>query len=116
MVIKRISPLSAAKIAGLIYALIGLLVALLLWTVSMVGLNVSGLSGSPFAPFTPGLMVAGGAVAIVSFPIVNGFFGFMMALTGAWIYNIAAGFAGGLNVDIRMVGTRIDVPPEESAA
>jgi hypothetical protein len=99
MVIRRIEPLSAAKVAGLIYALIGLLFVVLVWIVSMVGLNVSGLSGSPFAPFEPGLLVVGGAVAVVALPIVNGLFGFVMALFGAWLYNVMAGFAGGIRVE-----------------
>ena len=53
MVIKRVAPLSAAKIAGLIYTLLGLPFALLVWIISLVGLNYSGMSNSPFCRFRP---------------------------------------------------------------
>jgi hypothetical protein len=100
MVIKRIAPLSAAKIAGLIYTLIGLPFALLVWVVSLVGLNYSGLSNSPFLPFAPSYVVAGGAVAVVVLPIGYGIFSFFMALVGAWIYNFVAGIVGGVKVEV----------------
>jgi hypothetical protein len=102
MVIKRIAPLSAAKVAGLIYALIGLPFALLVWVISLVGLNYSGLSVSPFLPFAPGYVVAGGAVAVVILPIGYGVFCFFMALFGAWLYNLVAGFVGGLGIEVQM--------------
>jgi hypothetical protein len=101
MVIKRIAPLSAARIAALIYALIGLAFALLVWIISLVGLSYSGLSNSPFLPFAPGMVVAGGAVAVVVLPIVNGAVCFLMTLIGAWLYNLVAGFAGGLSVEVQ---------------
>ena len=111
VIIKRIAPLSAAKIVGLIYALIGFPFALLVWVVSLVGFNSSGLSGSPFAPFSPGVVVAGGAAAVLILPIVYGAFGFVMTLIGACIYNIVAGFAGGLSIEVQM-----DVSPGVDAA
>ena len=100
MVIKRIAPLSAAKVAGLIYALIGLPFAVLVWVISMVGLNYSGLSASPFLPFAPGYVVAGGAVAVIVLPIVYGFFCFVMTLICAWLYNLVAGFVGGVSIEV----------------
>lgn len=102
MVIKRIAPLSAAKMAGLIYALIGLPFAILVWVISLVGLSNSGLSNSPFLPFSPGYVVAGGAVAVVVLPIAYGIFCFFMTLIGAWLYNLVAGFVGGVGVEIQM--------------
>ncbi len=105
MVIKRVEPMSAAKIAGLIYALIGLPFALLVWVVSLVGLNYSGLSNSPFLPFAPAYVTAGGAVAVVVLPIIYGSFCFLMTLLGAWLYNIVSGFVGGLRVDVQVDGS-----------
>jgi hypothetical protein len=107
MVIKRVAPLSAAKIAGLIYALIGLPFALLVWVISLVGLNYSGLSNSPFLPFAPAYVVAGGAVAVIILPLFYGSFCFIMTLIGAWLYNLVAGFVGGVQVEIEL-----DAPPE----
>jgi hypothetical protein len=108
MVIKRIAPLSAAKIGGLIYAMIALLFGFALWIVSLVGLNISGLSGSPFAPVAPQYIVVGGAVAVLTVPVVYGIFGFLVTLAGAWFYNLIADIAGGIRVEVQQDGA--DVP------
>lgn len=102
MVIKRIAPVSAAKVAGTIYALVSMPVALLLWIVSLVGLNDAGLTHSPFLPFAPGYVMAGGAVAVVLIPLLYGSFCFVTALVGAALYNLVAGFVGGVHVDIQV--------------
>jgi hypothetical protein len=102
MVIKRVAPLSAAKIAGLIYTLLGLPFALLVWIVSLVGLNYSGMSNSPFLPFSPAYVVEGGAIAVIILPLVYGLFCFVMTLIGAWLYNMAAGFMGGVSVELQV--------------
>ncbi len=107
MVIKRVAPLSAAKIAGMIYTLLGLPFALLVWIVSLVGLNYSGMSNSPFLPFSPAYVVEGGAIAVIVLPVFYGFFCFLMTLIGAWLYNVVAGFAGGVSVELQ-----VDMPSD----
>ena len=102
MVIKRVAPLSAARIAGLIYTLLGLPFALLVWIISLVGLNYSGMSNSPFLPFSPAYVVEGGAIAVIILPLVYGFFCFVMTLIGAWLYNLTAGFMGGVTVELEV--------------
>jgi hypothetical protein len=102
MVLKRIEPLSAAKIAGLLYALIALPFAIVVWVVSLVGLNDSGLSGSPFLPIAPGYIVAGGAVAVLIVPIIYGLFCFVMTYIGASLYNLVARFTGGIVIQVQM--------------
>lgn len=110
MIVKRVAPLSAAKIAGLIYALISLPFALLVWIVSLVGLNYSGLSNSPFLPFAPSYVTAGGAVAVIVLPVFYGSFCFVMTLAGAWLYNLVAGLAGGVRVEIE-----VEIPSDAAA-
>ncbi len=100
MVISRISPLSAAKIAGLMYALAGLPFALLIWLVSLVGLGNSGLFGSPFGPGA-GLVAGAGAAAIVILPLIYGVAGFLMTLIAASLYNLMAAQVGGLRIEVR---------------
>jgi len=101
MVIKRIAPLSAAKVAGLIYALIGLPFALLVWGVSLVGLNYSGMSNSPFLPFSPAYVTTGGAIAVIVLPLFYGSFCFLMTLIGTSVYNLVAGLVGGVRVEVQ---------------
>jgi hypothetical protein len=107
MLIKRIDPLSAAKVAGLIYAFIALPFALVIWIVSLVGLNESGLSGSPFLPFAPGYIIAGGAIAVIVVPIIYGTFSFIMTFIGVSIYNLVARFTGGIGVQLET-----EIPPD----
>lgn len=101
MIIRRVAPLSAAKIAGFIYTLLGLPFALLVWIISLVGLNYSGMSNSPFLPFSPAYVVEGGAIAVIVLPVIYGFFCFLMTLIGAWLYNLIAGFMGGVSVELQ---------------
>ena len=106
MVIRRIAPLSAAKIAGLVYALIGLPFALLVWGVSATGLSNAGLRDSPFAPQ---FGLAAGAATVVALPLLYGAVGFFMTLIGAWLYNTIAGLVGGLSIDLEP-----ESPPDTS--
>jgi hypothetical protein len=89
MVIKRVEPVSAAKIAGVLYALMGLLLALLF---AAIGSMAGGLAQS-YLPF------AGvGVAAIIILPIVYGCIGFVMTLIMAALYNLVAGWVGGLEI------------------
>jgi hypothetical protein len=95
MVLKRLGPLSCAKIAGTLYAIIGLLVGAIFALVSLasgLGANPSGDGG--FRPFI-------GIGAIVAFPILYGGMGFVMTLLGAWLYNILADAVGGIELDLQ---------------
>jgi hypothetical protein len=95
MVLTRIGPLSCAKIAGTLYAIIGLLVGGVFSAVSLASsLGSNGSGGMGFGPLI-------GAGAIVAFPILYGAMGFVSTLVGAWLYNILAGAVGGIEMDLR---------------
>lgn len=100
MTINRIGPVSCAKIAGLIYAALGLLAGAVVTFIALLGMAVSGTQQS-----SPNSMsaVAGGLIgiaAIVVFPIFYGLLGFLIALIGAWIYNVAASKVGGVEIEV----------------
>ena len=47
--------------------------------------------------------LAGGLVgigAIIALPIFYGLLGFVVFAIGAWLYNLAAGFVGGIRIDV----------------
>ena len=94
MVIKRIVPVSCAKILGVIYAIFGLLAGVVFSLISLV----AGTLGST------GLRLPGGGLfgtfAIILLPITYGIIGFISALIGAWLYNILAGALGGIEMDV----------------
>ena len=95
MIIKRIGPLSFARLTGLLYAVIGLLIGGIFSLVAIAG----GLaSDSPeLAGFGPVIGVA----AVVVFPVLYGALGFLTTLIGAWLYNLAAGIVGGVELDVQ---------------
>ncbi len=42
-----------------------------------------------------------GVGAVVIFPILYGVMGFIVTLVGAWLYNLAAGMVGGVELDVQ---------------
>src|SRR5438552_2944500 len=85
MVINRVGPVSFAKITGTLYAILGLVIG------AFISLFV--LAGG---------MASNRAVgAIVMLPLVYGLCGFVATLVGAWLYNVAAGIVGGVEIDVR---------------
>lgn len=92
MVIRRVGPLSCAKIAGALYAILGLIFGALFSFAAMAGALASDESefGAMGAMF--------GIGAIVLLPILYGCLGFVMTLLMAWLYNVAAGIVGGVEI------------------
>lgn len=97
MVLARIGVLSAAKMLGVMYALFGLIFGAFFSLLSVLGAAVNngghGGSGIPF-PFV-------GIGAIIILPIMYGLMGFIGGAIAAAIYNVVAGFAGGIEMDFQ---------------
>ena len=93
MVIKRVHPVSFAKISATLYALMGLIIGAVVTLISLAGGFTS--SSSQGAGF--GMMIGAGAIVIL--PIMYGALGFIVTLIGAWLYNLAAGIVGGIEMD-----------------
>ena len=90
MVIRRVGALSCAKVTGLLYVILGLVVGACLSVVSLLG-----FAGGSYSP----LQGMFGAGAIVMLPIFYGALGFFGTLIMAWLFNFAAGVTGGIEVD-----------------
>jgi hypothetical protein len=92
MVLNRVGPLSAAKVVGLLYAIVGLVMGAVFSLVSAMG------------GFSPGRGDVGpffGIAAVVIFPVAYGVVGFLMTLIIAWLYNGLARLVGGIEIDLR---------------
>lgn len=94
MVVKRVNPLSCAKIAGVLYAIMGLLFGGLFSLFAMLGAFAgpdtgAGMLGAVF-----------GIGAVVFMPIFYGCMGFVMTLIAAALYNAVAGMIGGIEIDV----------------
>jgi len=90
VVIRRLGPLSCAKVAGLLYLILGLVFGACISLFSMLG-----LFGAPDGAF-PAFF---GASAIVVLPIFYGVLGFLGALIMTALFNVVVGIAGGIEVD-----------------
>jgi hypothetical protein len=98
-IVRRVGPGSAFKVGLVLYALIGLVVGICMALVSMV----VGTLGSVGQSAVPGARLFGfgmGFGAIIFFPLFYGLVGGIFAALGAAVYNLAAGWVGGLEVDI----------------
>jgi len=95
MVIKRFQPLSVGKVAGVLYGAMGLFVGVIVSLAATIG----GLAGrDAFGALAGGLVGIG---AIILLPIFYGGLGFIVAIIAAWLYNLAAGFVGGIEIDVQ---------------
>ena len=94
LTIKRIGVLSVAKMLGAIYACIGLIGGAFFSCFALIGATAAfaeagseGLIGLLF-----------GVGAIVIFPIMYGVIGFIGGLIVGFIYNVVAGWMGGIEI------------------
>lgn len=85
--IRRIDPLSAAKVAAVVYALVGLLFVPLILFIGTV---------TPTDPSMPGF----GAGFAIAMPFLYAAAGFVFTLIGAALYNLVAGWVGGVEVEL----------------
>lgn len=95
MVIKRIGPMSLAKITGTLYAIMGLILGAIFSFVALVGVFSADLSDEG------GFPAVFGVAAIIILPFVYGGLGFVATLIAAWLYNVLAGVVGGVELDLQ---------------
>jgi hypothetical protein len=95
MVIKRVGPVSCAKIAGTLYAILGLIMGGVFSLVALAG----GFGSNTSEAGAFGAIMGVGAVIV--FPICYGAMGFVASLIGAWLYNALAGMVGGIQLDVQ---------------
>ncbi len=95
MVIKRIGPLSLAKISGTVYAILGLVFGAMFSVASLAG----GFGSDTAEGMGLGAMM--GIGALFAFPVGYGVLGFVTSLIGAWLYNILASVVGGIELDVQ---------------
>jgi hypothetical protein len=85
--LSRIEPLSAAKIAGVLYLLAGLL-----FVPFILVINTFAPSDSTIPGFGTGLAIV--------IPVAYAALGFVFTFIGAALYNLVAGWVGGLEVEL----------------
>lgn len=97
MTIKRIDPMSLARITGLLYAVLGLLLGALLSVISFTMASILPTSvPSQFGVFR----MLFGVGAVILLPCLYGALGFVGGLLSAAIYNGLAKAIGGVVIEI----------------
>ncbi|HEU5220137.1 MAG TPA: hypothetical protein VFU23_15865 [Gemmatimonadales bacterium] len=91
MIIRRIAPMSAAKVGGVLYALLGLVTGAIFTLISFTGVAAAAGMGAY------GMLFGVGAILIL--PICYGILGFIVVGISTAFFNVAARFAGGLVVE-----------------
>lgn len=85
--LRRIDPLSAAKVSAVLYGLMGLIFVPLIFLMRSM------------APAGDGMPGFGMAFAI-AMPLLYALLGFIFTLIGAALYNVVAGIVGGVEIEL----------------
>ena len=91
MILKGIGVRSAAKFAGLLYGLMGLIFGAVLTLVSVIGLSTGQTPG------IQGLLFGVGSIIVL--PILYGVMGYLMMAAMAALFNLVAGWTGGIEMN-----------------
>src|SRR5689334_2508668 len=108
MIVKRIGPLSAARIAAALYGIAGLVVG------TAIALRVAtGQAASDAMPMGGALAAPIGAAAVIVLPIVYGISGFLAALITAVLYNALATIMGGIEIELESTTPTVPTAEQE---
>lgn len=100
MVIRRVDPMSCAKVLGLLNAVGGLIAGLMVSTIGLAAGQLAQQGGGGAAPMAGAIGAMFGVGAIVFFPIVYGVIGFLAGVIGGLLYNVIAGLVGGIRLEV----------------
>jgi hypothetical protein len=92
-VLKRIAPASAFKVGLVSYAVLGLIAGVFCSLITLTGVSFAPHAHMPFAP-------AIGLFAVIVCPIVYGAIGGILTAISALLYNLAASWVGGVEVEL----------------
>jgi hypothetical protein len=101
-IIKSVGVLSVAKIMGLIYGCMGLIVAPFFLLIGVLG-SLAGQQKSPFA----GIF---GVILALFMPVLYGAMGFVMGLIGGLLYNLFARWVGGFELEMELPPAGLTAP------
>lgn len=97
MTLQRIGPLSAGKLCGVLYFVVGLFIGVIASFVGIIGAFAGAQAEGAPSPF---FGLAFGIGAVFFLPVLYGSLGFLSGVIGSAIYNVAARFIGGIQIEI----------------
>lgn len=90
--IRRFTVAQTATMGGALYFFLGLIALPFIWIFTRVAGSAAGAAGVPGVPF-------GGAMLIL-IPILYGIVGFICVAIMCLVYNLVAGWVGGIEVEL----------------
>ncbi|MCP3683047.1 MAG: hypothetical protein GY861_10185 [bacterium] len=95
--LKKIDPISAGKIYGIMMVIFGVLIGLIYALYFIIMGAVLSFGADSVTGIT--MIIIGVAIAVAA-PVMYGIIGFLSGIIGAAIYNLVAKKIGGLKVEI----------------
>ena len=95
--LKKIAPLQLGKMLAVTYGLLSLVFVPFFLLFSAIASMVPKVEGGP--PMLP-MMVGMGVGFLIIAPIVYTVIGFVTGVIGAFVYNLVAGWIGGIEVEV----------------
>lgn len=99
MVLKKVGVWSAARISGILYGAMGLVIGAILAMVSLVTGGIAAASQAPGGP-PPWLLPLLGVGAVAFLPLFYGLMGLVTGAICAALYNLFAKVVGGVEFEI----------------
>lgn len=94
--LKRIDPLSLALVQGALFALFGLIPAVVVTGMTILGVAGGGMRGGGSSV---AIGLVGGLIMAVLAPLMYGVLGFLGGFVLALVYNLCASFTGGITME-----------------
>ncbi|MEE9552962.1 MAG: hypothetical protein V3W18_01595 [candidate division Zixibacteria bacterium] len=104
MVLKRIGPFSLAKIMGIIYAVLGLLMGFIISGIALITISPGSALGKSAGSLVGSIFGVG---AIIVMPILYGAGGFLGGFIMAVIYNWVSRWVGGIEINLEETSIEI---------
>lgn len=100
--LRHIAVVQFALVIAVLYALMGVILGLVWWLV-LSPIMIAGMKSSMGAASGIGALTGIGFLAIIFFPIFYGIVGFIGGLLYAALYNLVAGWTGGIEMTFEQV-------------
>ena len=113
MIIRRVDPVSLGKIQAFVGAAFGFLVAIMWAGMMAIGGMAAGgfggVRGGGGPPAGAGVVMGAFAVgAVIGMPMMYALMGFISGLIGGFVFNLAAGMIGGLEIEVDLQDELLD--------
>lgn len=97
MVVRRVGVLSIGKVTGVLYALMGLIFGAFYSLIALIGLATSAVNQDSAGMALSALFGVG---AVIILPLLYGAMGAGLAMISALLYNVVAGYVGGIRLEV----------------